>query len=198
MHVFVPAAVHSAVCTPPVALAIHPPAIAPTRIPRKANARRFRLAFDVRRANRAGSDAMSHSRLVTTTVGISLKSRMRLPIIWPAAWKLRSAMGARDFQSMRGGEEEEEERVGIEGSMVWVWKRMVEIMMKRVWMRKERARVPRRRGWRMRQRREKKNAPRVKQRTEVRDLAQPYGLALEEGLEEGPRPMKMVLPLNVL
>lgn len=78
-------------------------------------------------------------------------------------------MGARDFQSMSGAVEME----GMEGSMVPDWKRIVDVVIRRAWRRKEVERVPRRRGCRRRLRREKKNAPRVKQRTEVRDLAQP-------------------------
>lgn len=112
---------------------------------------------------------MSQSKLVTTTVGISLMSNTRLPISCPAAWKLSKIIGTRDRQSMSGAEE----MVGMVLSMAPDWNRIVEIITKRAWMKKEVARVPRRRGWSRRQRREKKNAPRVKQRTEVRDLAQP-------------------------
>ena len=142
IQVFTPAAIHNAVCTAPVAWEIHPPLTAPSRMAKKANTLRFRFALPVRAPKRCGSAAVSHSRLVTTTVGISLMSKTRLPISCPAAWKLSKAMGARDFQSMSG----EEEIVG----MVWLiapdWKRTVAVMMKRAWIRNEIASVPRRRG----------------------------------------------------
>lgn len=75
------------------------------------------------------------------------------------------------------------------------WKREAAVMMRRAWMKNEIASVPRRRGWRRRQSRAKKKAPKVKHITEVRDLTQPYGLVLDFGLEEAPRPTKMVFPL---
>jgi hypothetical protein len=63
--------------------------------------------------------------------------------------------------------------VNIEPSTAADWIIDVAMMMRMDWITKEIARVLRRRGCRMRQNRAKKNAPRVKHITDVRDLIQP-------------------------
>ena len=60
------------------------------------------------------------------------------------------------------------------------------------WRRNEDTRVMRRRGPRKRQTREKKREPRMKQKMEVPDRAQPKALLMSR--PEAPMPRKMVLP----
>ncbi len=82
--------------------------------------------------------------------------------------------------------------VDIEPSTADDWMIDVAMMMRMDWMRKEIARVLRRRGCSARQNRAKKNAPRVKHITDVRDLIQPWGLVFD--VVEARSPMNIVLP----
>lgn len=93
----IPATTHNAYSTPPVPLEIQPPAMAPTSVRTKAVILRFLLTFANGGASSCVSLIKSHSRLVTTTVGTSLRPSVRLLTIWAADWKLSSAIGASSF-----------------------------------------------------------------------------------------------------
>lgn len=167
INIFIPPAIHSTVCIPPVTLEIHPPMMAPTKMPVNASALRFLFTFFRSGLASSGSDAISYSMLVTTTVGISLKFKLRLPTSWPADWKLSSAIGISSFQSMGWP------TACTVLAITPAWISAAGMKMRRDCSRKEATRVLRRRGPRRRQKREKKNAPRTKQMMEVSDFAQP-------------------------
>lgn len=163
----IPPATHRAVCICPVTFDSHPPATAPANMLKKANARRLRLTFAVRGRAISGSDAKSHKTLVTTTVGISLRLRARLPTICPADWKLKNPIAISCFQSISLG----------------IWSNLPSIIpaptmaavmsIRRACRTKELTRVVRRSGPRNLLSREKKREPMMKQTIEVKDLTQP-------------------------
>ena len=77
-------AIQSTICIFPLPSLMKPPATAPTSIIAKAKARLFRLILLFQPPTSCGSEARSHNILVSTTLGISLRFRTLLPIIWPA------------------------------------------------------------------------------------------------------------------
>ena len=136
----------------------------------------------------SGSDHKSQSRLVTTTVGISLRLRPLLPTICPADWKLKREIGAIWFQtiSFTTG--------GTSPAMAPLWIVPAATSIQADWSRNDRTRVLRRCGPKKRDKREKKKEPRTKQTIDISDLAQPYGLRF---CPDAPRPTKIVLPVSL-
>lgn len=163
----IPPATHKAVCICPVTLDSHPPATAPANIPKNANARRLRLTFAARGRIISGSDAKSHKTLVTTTVGISLRLRARLPTICPADWKLKSPMAISCFQSISLGMSSNFPSIRFASITAAVRS------IKKACKTKELTRVVRRSGPRNLLSREKKREPMMKHAIDVKDLTQP-------------------------
>ncbi len=182
-----PPAIHNGICILLVASDIKPPATAPTRIPKNASTLLFLLIFIRGGANSFGSVTTSWSIEVRTTVGISAKFKVRLPTIWPAAWKLSRAIGNSDLQSM-SSEMVSRDPLTIPACTIAAATRIITD-----WRRKDATRVPRREGPSERDVWEKRKHPKQKQTIEVRDLAQPNGLEVSWGVAP-PRPKKMVLP----
>lgn len=162
----IPPATHNEGAIPPVAVAIHPPTTALSRMPTNESNLRFLFAFVLNGLTSFGSDAISHSTLVTTTVGISLRHNVRLPTICPADWKLSSATVTSSFQSTWLATWVSEPL----STRAWISEAGMKISS--AWMAKEVMYVLRLSGPRTRLRREKKRQPATKQAIEVRDSAQ--------------------------
>ena len=181
-----PPASHSTYCTPPVAFPIQPPTIAPTKRQTNPKSLRFLLIFLVGPSRILGSEAKSHITLVKTTVGSSLIAKFRLQTIWPAAWKLNSAIGNSSLQLILCM------TVLISPTTALPCTTPAIAQIRTHWRRNERTNVFRFPGPRNRQKRAKNPAPIVKHRIEVPDFAQPY-----ESFScdvEAPRPKKIVFP----
>lgn len=169
-------------------LASPPAVMAPRNNARKAAMRRFRFGLSF--AVSFGSTSRSHSSVVTTTVGISSKARIRETQIWPPAWKAKREMGRICIHAIgaRGSS-------GL-GSMTPIWMRMAVARRARVCIPNERIIVERRRGLNSRWRWMKKTLLVKKTVRAMRDFAQRY--AGYVGWPEGPKAKKTVLPMWVI
>jgi len=83
ISIFMPPAIQSTTCIFPVPSDMNPPATAPTNMHIKASTLRFLLIFSFNGAVSFGSEDRSHNIDVRTTLGISARFKVLLPMIWP-------------------------------------------------------------------------------------------------------------------
>lgn len=187
-----PPVIQSATCICPVPSDINPPATAPINMEVNASARLFLLILSFNGAVSFGSEDRSHSIDVKTTLGISAKFNILLPIICPADWKLKRAIGISEIHTISLG------IVPRSPSTTPAWMIAADTSMNSDCRRNDATRVLRRSGPANRERCEKKKQPRQKQVIDVRDLAQPYGLGFGGRLKlvAPPKPRNMVLPIH--
>ena len=184
-------AIQRSICILPVALPIYPPTMAPTKMQVKASALLFLLALLFSGAARFGSEAMSQSMDVRTTLGISDTPNALLPMICPAAWKLSNEIGISSFHTISALTTSSAPFTTPACIMVATTKIITDCSANDV------TSVARRSGPEYRARREKKKQPMQKQAMDVKDLAQPYGFEVVSEVE-GPRPRKIVFPVCML
>lgn len=167
ISIFIPPAIQSTTCILPVPSDINPPTTAPISMHVKASILLFLLTLSLIGAISFGSEERSQSIDVTTTLGISAKLNVLLPMIWPEDWKLKIAIGIRDLHTMSLG------IVLKAPSTTPAWIIAADRRMSSDCRRNDATRVLRRSGPANRERCEKKKQPRQKQEIDVKDLAQP-------------------------
>ena len=91
---------HNVLCILPVLTERNPPTTAPTTTATNAPSLWNLFSFSRHVTKRRGSVATSCSILVSTTVGMLSWPKAREATIWPADWKLSSAMGKHWRQSI--------------------------------------------------------------------------------------------------